>query len=233
MKSTTYTRLCTAWFILLLISFIGFSQTSKPTLQKEDYNRWQSLQSTIISNDGNWVSWSLGLVEGDDSLFIKSMTSGKSYAFKLASQLAFSEDSKWAAFRIGYSEDELEKKREKNETIKYKMKLLKLESGDEELFEDISSFSFNKKSDHVVMVTYPPKGNNTKGKDIILRNLKNKNTRNIGNVSEWAFNKEGDLMAYIIDAEGKRGNGVELFRLANYQVEVIDSDTSSYTKLTW
>ena len=113
------------------------------------------------------------------------------------------------------------------------MKLLHLETGKEELFEDISNFSFNKMADHLMMVAYKPEGSKTEGKDIILRNLENRKTRNIGNISEWAFNKEGDLLAYIIDAEGKKGNGVELFRLTNYQVQVIDSDTATYRKLTW
>jgi len=83
---------------------------------------------------------------------------------------------------LPYSEEEIEKKREKKETIKFKLKLLNLETGKEELFEDISSFEFNKKANHIVMVTYPPDGSKTKGKDIILRNLDNRKTRNIGNV---------------------------------------------------
>jgi len=233
MKSTFCKRILTGCALFIVIYTYTFAQTSKPTLTKKDYDQWQSLQSAWISPDGNWVAWSVGLVEGDDTLFIKSMLSDKRYSFKLGSNLQFSENSKWAAFRIGYSEDELEKKREKKETIKYKMKLLHLETDKEELFEDISSFSFNKRSDHLVMVTYKPEGSKTEGKDIILRNLDNRKTRNIGNVSEWSFNKEGDLLAYVIDAEGKKGNGVELFRLTNYQVEVIDSDTATYRKLTW
>lgn len=233
MKSTTCKRFITAGVLFLLVFSIAFSQTSKPTLEKEDYNQWQSLQSSLISPDGNWVAWSVRLVEGNDTLFIKSMSSDKSYSYKHGSVLQFSENSKWVAFRIGYSEDEIEKKREKKETIKFKLQLLNLETGKDELFEDISSFQFNKKADHIVMVTYPPKGSESKGNDIILRNLKNGKTRNIGNVSEWSFNKKGDLLTYIIDANGKKGNGVEIFRLENYQVDVIDSDTATYGKLTW
>lgn len=223
--------------ILLTIMFLAAttapSQDSLPTLQKKDYDQWQTLRQTWISEDGTWTAWRIDPVEGNDSLFIRNRNKDRSYKFALASNLAFTSDSKWAAFRIGYSDKELKKMREKKQPVHYKVKLLDLGSGREELFEDISSFRFSEGGGHLAMEGYAPKGASHKGKDLILRNLKNGRTRNIGNVSEWAFNKNGNYLAYIIDAEGKKGNGVELFRLAGYQVVGIDSDTATYRNLEW
>lgn len=219
--------------LLSLLSISLNAQSKLPTLTKKDYDQWQSLRGTWISEHGSWAAWQVARVEGNDTLYIKQTDGKNTYEFGLASNLQFSKDEKWAAFRIGYPEKELEKKREKNETIKYKMTLLNLETGDEEKFEEISSFRFSESSGHLVMVAYKPKGIKHKGKDIILRNLLTGQTRNIGNVSEWAFNKKGTYLAYIIDASGKKGNGVELYKLASDQLVGIDSDTSSYLNLAW
>ncbi len=215
---------CTVWV---------YSQNTKPTLQKEDYDQWQSIRAYGISPDGSWINYSIRPVEGNDTMYIKSARGEKLYSLPFGSGLAFSEDSKWAAVRIGYSDKETKKKKKKKEAVRYKMKLLNLTTGEEVLFEDIQSFRFSEDATHLGMKMYSPEKSKNPGSDLLLRNLKTGTTRNIGNVSEWGFNKKGDRLAYIIATEKKLGNGVELFDLGAYKVHVLASDTSTFRKLVW
>ncbi len=221
------------FFLLLIRPAVADSQDSLPTIKPEDARRWQNLQSAAISPDGNWVAWQVSPVEGDDTLYIKHVPSGICHTYALASNIVFSNDSKWAAMSIGYSEEVLEKMREKKEEIRYKLKLVNLSTDNTQTFENIQKFGFSENSSHLAMGTYGKKEDKHKGKDLILHNLITGGTRNIGNVSEWGFNKKGDLLAYIVDADGKQGNGVELFRLDNYTVTLLASDTTSFCKLAW
>lgn len=221
----------TLFFIVPLTNLLA--QDTLPVLQKKDYDQWQYLNRTSISPDGNWISYQISVVDGNDTLFLKSTRDTLHYAFAFGRNLDFSRDSKWAAVKIGYSEKEQEKMKEKKKTIHYKMKLVNLSSGDVEDFKDIRSFSFSRSSGHLAMRTYPPEKSKQKGSDLILRNLKTGVTRNIGNVKEWAFNKKGDRLAYVIDANNKLGNGMELLNLDDYNVTILASDTTTFNNLSW
>ena len=49
-----------------------------------------------------------------------------------------------------------------------------------------------------------------RGTDLILRDLKTGTELNVGNVSEWNFNKSGRYLALVIDAADQAGNGIQI-----------------------
>jgi dipeptidyl aminopeptidase/acylaminoacyl peptidase len=217
---------------LLMVTFITVNgQTPLPTLKTSDYAKWQTLQSFSITNDGSWVSWNVSLVDGDDTLYIKNVTSGKLYKYALSTGVTFSSDSKWAVFSVGFSEKQIEKMNEQKKPIKNKAKILDLTTGKERVFDNISSYSITKDANHLVMAGYIPE--NGKVRDLFLYNLKSGILKNIGNVSEYSVNKPGNRLAYIISAENKKGNGVELMNLDNNNIAFIDNDTCTYRSLVW
>ena len=55
-----------------------------------------------------------------------------------------------------------------------------------------------------------PSTTRAKRTDLILHDLKTGAEMNIGNVSEFAFNKSGKLLAMVIDAADQAGNGIQL-----------------------
>lgn len=224
------------WVGLLFISLqIGlFAQEAKPTLTVEDYQDWQNLSwANWISEDGQWMAYRVTLVNENDTLYIRSTDAQKEYKYAHANGPKFSADGRWVAIQQGFSPKKEEAMKKKKTPIQNKMILLDLDSGEDETFESISSFSISEDSKHLIMSTYPPKGSKAKGKDLIVHNLEKGTSRNIGNVSEWALNKKGNLLAYIIDAEKKRGNGVELFDLEKYSIQFLASDTTTFRKLAW
>lgn len=216
--------------LLFLFSQAGSAADTLKTIAEKDYAKWQNLGPGSLSGDGQWVSWRITLNEGDDTLYIKNPSASILYKYPLSSANVFSSDSKWAASRIGYSEKQLEKMTEEKKAVKYKTRLLCLESGTERVFENTESFAFTKDAGHIVLAGYTD-GNKTK--NIYLHNLKNGTTKNIGNVTEFAVNKAGNRLAYIINTADKTGNGVELMDLNNYNISFLNNDTSVYRNLVW
>ena len=221
--------------IVLIVVSVIYGKTSGqdtlPTVKPEDYAKWQTLGAFSISDDGNWIGWNVSLVDGDDTLYLKSPSSSKLYKYPLSTNLSFSDDSKWAAFRVGYSDKQIEKLTEQKKPVKYKAKLVELETGKERLFENISSFAITGDANHLIMTGYPAE--NSKNRDLFIYNLKTGTLKNIGNVSDYSVNKPGNRLAYIINAENKKGNGVELMNLGNYTITFIDNDTCTYRSLVW
>ncbi|RKY87703.1 S9 family peptidase [candidate division KSB1 bacterium] len=220
--------------VFILFSFsILFGQDKKKPITPEDYAQWQSIRRTAISENGDWIAYELSVVEMDDTLFVKNVSTDSTFRFALGTNPLFSKNSKWVAFRIGYSEKEMEKMRKSKKPIKMKMGLLNLENGKKIVFDDVNSFTFSDDGKYIAMKKYKAKGRKSKGSDVILRNLDEETELNIGNVSEYVFNKKGNFFACVIDAEGKSGNGVHLYNLKNNTVKVIDSGKASYSQLTW
>lgn len=221
-------------FLFLISSFTQLFSQEKPTLKIEDYQEWQNLaRSSWLSDDGRWAAYSVSLLNENDTLYIASTAGDKKYQFAFANNPKFSPNGSWLAFAQGISPQKEEKMKEKKQSVENDMILLNLETGDKETIEGISSFELSNDSKYVIMSTYAPKGSKLSGKDLIVRNLETGWSRNIGNVSEWALNEQGNLLAYIIDAEKKRGNGVELFNLEKNQISFLVSDTTTFRKLKW
>jgi len=216
-------------FILLPGSLV-LSQESKPCLSVEDYDSWHSLGQTSISPDGKWIAYSLDYVCGTDTLFIKQTQGDKTYEIPHGNRLAFTEDSKWAACLMGYSEAEREKMQEKKEEIRNKLVVICLADGEKKTIKDIQSFTFARNSIHLAMETYAGKDGR---KDLIIRNLEQGTHLTLGNVSEWSFNKPGTHLACLMNTEGHRGNGAHLILLDNYRIHILDSDTVNYRQLSW
>jgi fermentation-respiration switch protein FrsA (DUF1100 family) len=78
----------------------------------------------------------------------------------------------------------------------------------------------------------PPKY--TPGTDLILRNLHSGEVLDIGNVGDFAFDRQGHFLAWTVSSPDKSGNGVEYRDLASGAVRTLDSQPGAvYTKLAW
>ena len=216
---------------LCLISETLAGQAVLPTINAEICEKWQTLETFSISDDGAWVSWKVTLGNGDDSLYIKNPVSSKLYKYASSSDPVFSTDSKWVAFEVGYSKKQIEKMTEQKEPVQKKIKLIDLTTGKERLFGNISSFSLTNDANHLIMSGYSSEKSKTK--DLFIYNLRTGTIKNISNISEFSLNKPGNRLAYIISAENKKGNGVELMNLDNYINTFIDNDTCIYSNLVW
>lgn len=72
-----------------------------------------------------------------------------------------------------------------------------------------------------------------KGTDLVLHDLKSGAQINIGNVSEFTFNKNGKTLAMVIDAADQAGNGVQLRDMSTGVVTPLDTDKAFYERLAF
>ena len=221
--------------ILIALIFSGniFSQDKLPTLTHDDYEKWERLGQSQISPDGNWIFYQKSVIEGNDTLYIKSTLTDSVYKSAFSSGGIFSKDSKWLAYRIGFSKKKMDQMREKKQTVVYKMALFNLNTGKEEIIKDASSYTFSENSEYIILRKNKPKGSKAKGNNIVLRNLKTGKDYPLGNLSSYSFNKKGDYLAYISETDGNTGNAVILFDLAKYHVNILESDTVDFSQLRW
>ncbi len=224
-------RLLLSFLLLVCIDFTVTAQ--KKNLTPEDYTKWQSIGATDISPNGDWVAYQVTVQEDNDTMYVLNRVTNKVYKLEFSSAPEFSKDNKWLAYRMGLPFKEAEKLRDQSKPIEYKMGLLNLETGKKEIIQNISRFGFSRNGKFLAAYLAPPKENKDKGSVLLLKNLADSSTRTIGNVTEYAFNKKSDYLAYIVESANIAGNSAELFNLTNYSLKVIASDTLKFSKLSW
>ncbi|MEX2662156.1 MAG: hypothetical protein WD227_09500, partial [Vicinamibacterales bacterium] len=174
--------------------------------------------------------------------------------------IQFSDDSKWIAFTTTPSKAEATRLRRQRRPIQSSVTVLNLASGEKKEYPNIRRFAFaGEAATHIALHRAPaaaaggaapaaagggrgaapapggasPADSRPRGTDLILRDLSNGAELNVGNVSEFAFDRDGKFLATVIDAADKIGNGVQLRTMAAGTVSPLDTDTANYERLTW
>jgi len=171
-----------------------------------------------------------------------------------AATLRFSEDAKWVAFMVYPSRAESARLRRQRRPIQAKVQLLDLNSGKDITIENVRRFAFaGERGGWIALQKAQATGgapaapaapapggapaagasDRPKGADLILRELATGLDLNVGNVSEFSFDKSGRFLAFVIDAPEKAGNGVQLRNMESGVALVLDSDKASYERLVW
>ncbi len=164
--------------------------------------------------------------------------------------VALSEDSKWAAFLIYPNAKEAKALKKLKKPIQSKLALVDFATGQKTEFDRIRKFAFSgERPAAIALHRYPPVAapapggtpanapekddNKPAGSDLILYELATASEMNIGNVSEFAFDKRGDWLAWIVDAQDKISNGVGLRNMSNGVVLSLDNGKAVYKGLAW
>lgn len=231
MKKAASTTLM--FVVLLVFNSSVFAQDKVLTV--DDYDRWSRIVGAEISNNGDWMAYGLRPNGGDDTLHVVSLSNSEEYTIPLAQNVSFSDDSKWAAYTITVDEETRKKMTKSGDKIFSQAGLLNLETGEKYTVERSGGMEFSMDGRFWVVHREKPESDKSKhkGRDLIVRNLQDGTVINIGNVSEFAFNRKSTMLAYLIDASEKEGNGLYLKNLNNGALTTLDSDTASYTNLSW
>jgi dienelactone hydrolase len=171
-----------------------------------------------------------------------------------ARDLAISDDGKYAAFLAYPSAKEAKTLKKTKKPIQSRVVVVELSTGKKTEFEKVRRFSFSgERATMLAMLRYaasstnpaagapagpptpgaPPADDKPTGSDLILYEMASGNELNVGNVSDFSFDKKGNYLAWIIDAQDKIGNGVEVRDMASGMVMPLDSAKASYKGLTW
>jgi len=204
---------------------------SLPSATTKDYAQWHTMSPAVMSDDGNWIAWTLTMQENNDTLWVKHRLNGKSKSVAFGSQPSFSGDYAWLAVRIGVSYAEQEKLTEQKKSVEYAVGLIKLSDLTMETIKNVVRFQFSEDGKWLALTLGKPADSKAAGNTVLLRNLSTGLTRSIGNVTESAFNKASNRFAYLTNGGSIRT--VELVNLSSLATVVVSSDTTHYSKLTW
>ena len=177
--------------------------------------------------------------------------------------LAFSDDSKWLAFTTYPSHTEQQRLRRQRRPVNSSVSVVNLETGEKRDYARIRRFAFSgEAAKWIALHRQPaqpaagaaggrgeaPTGGRgaaaagagaqatpeaARGTDLILRELATGQEVNVGNVSEFSFTRDGKLLATVIDAQDKVGNGIQLRDLAKGTVAVLDHGEATYERMSW
>lgn len=216
--------------------FIGnhtlFAQQKVLTI--DDYAQWSRITGTQISTDGNWTAYTYSTNDDNDTLYVKALNTDTIYEIPNATRAQFSKNNQWVSYTI--SPNKNEQKKQKSRTPEpNKAELLNLSTGDKLTVGRAGKQAFSNNSSYWVVLRQKNREDKSehKGSDMVVHNLKNNTSLTIGYVTEFEFNKKASHLAYLIDSENKFGNGLYLFDLSSGENKAIDTDTLTYTGLSW
>src|SRR5262249_33154821 len=141
-------------------------------------------------------------------------------------------------------------------TPRNKVGLINVATGEKVEFENMRSFAFSGEAGSwLALHKYPPEGRTPQvatpaatggpspfgppsppaqvGADLLLHELATGSELNLGNVSEFVFDKKGQWLALVIDAQGQSGNGVQLRNMTTGALLPLDSAKATYRRLNW
>lgn len=231
---TVLARYVPFFFTLQVLATVAAAQQPRP-LTLEDYPRWARITEVNLSATGRWMSYAYAPNAGDTTLHIRDLTGSTVHTALNARGASFSRDGRWAGFLVRPGAAPAASGAARPAApVALRMQLLDLTAGTRSEIADAESFRFADNSRFVAIARRraDPAARHT-GADLIVRDLAAGSTRNLGNVAAFAFNPSGHLLAYVVDAAGKAGNGVYLLDPASGATQVLDSDTLRYAGLAW
>ena len=150
------TRLPLAFVCLALLEGQNKSRPPPPTTGSGKL--WfGGRRSGGLSPDGKWLAYGINRSNGNNELRLARTpiaNSLKPVAF--GSQPAFSADSRWVAYAIGYSEAQQDKLRKDKKPVHNKLGLTNLATGEQSEIEGIETFAFSPSGTFLAMRRYPP-----------------------------------------------------------------------------
>jgi dipeptidyl aminopeptidase/acylaminoacyl peptidase len=211
-------RLLLVALSLLALAPLSAQETgAKKPLSLEDYDRWRTVISTEISNDGEWMTYAYGHRVGEDTLQVRELDGEELFLIPGGKDPLFSDDSRWLAYQSSEGAG-----------------LLDLRTGEKKEWKNAAQFRFAEGSGHLAILKKPGDSEAAHtGAGLILKDLSTGGETLLGNTASFAFNKGGSHLGYLVDAGEKAGNGLYLLRLSSGAMEVLDSDTLRYSRLSW
>ena len=231
-------------------------------IELQDVFKWKRIAASDLSKNGAWFAYRLSPGEGDSELVVRSTSGETEHRFPVGERggaVAFSDDSQWLAFAITPTTEESERPGAERAPARNDVGLLNLASGEMTEIEDVQSFAFaGERGGWIALRRYPASGgggaapsgggpgagraggggggngdDRARGVDLILHELATGARLNIGNVSEFEFHDSGRWLVWIVDAEGKAGNGIQLRDMETGVIRILESGEARYSDLAW
>jgi dipeptidyl aminopeptidase/acylaminoacyl peptidase len=220
----------------------GRDPGARRVLAPEDYARFENLGATGFSPGAGWVSVVVSRFDDDGEVrLIPTGTGAAERVFAKATRAVFAEGDRWAAVVTGPGQAERQRMQASRTPVRNDLVLVDLAGGEAEdqLLEEIASFDFSPDGAWILLRRYPPTAANgegareTRGVDVLVRELATGMVTNFGNVAEAAWADDGAVLAMVVDARGQAGNGVRIFEPASGRIRTLHAEEARFSGLTW
>ncbi|RLD76956.1 MAG: hypothetical protein DRJ07_15440, partial [Bacteroidetes bacterium] len=206
------------------------------TVSPNDYSQWENIRGYRLSKDGNWLNYQINNGDLDNNIFIYNTNTNVKKEIKNADRAIFSDNSMWIAYTkamTGKEAKKLKKKKQKEKDKKSKKKpknigLINLKTNDTLEFKDVENFKFSGTESFIAMKRIKDKVNT-----LIVKNLVNNVEISFGNVSEYAWQDKGTLLAFVIKTKDSVGNAIQLYDPNTGNIKVLDHKKAVYQNLKW
>lgn len=248
MIRSTARRLSTLTILITALLVAPTAQQHR-TLSPDEYGRWEQLipQRAPLAPDGEWLVYGIVRSNGQNELRARSSGDSTPIAIPFGEQPSFSDDSRWLAYLIGFSEEQEAALRKEKKPLHKSLGILDLQTRNTLTLEGVESFAFSPRGTHLAMRRYAPESAGTAeskpsptdddelgpGTTLVVRELASGRDMTFGSVSEVAWQDEGTLLSMAITVAGGVGNGVQLLDTATGTLRVLDSSPSQYSGLVW
>ncbi len=210
------------FLVLFVASFSLFAQ--KPALDHSVYDSWKSLRAVTLPDNGDILMYTISPQEGDNELIIENIRTNKKISVPRATRAKLSQDhSKVIAVvkpLFKQTRDAKIKKTKKDDMPKDTLAIIDVVTGEIQKFANYKSHSCpDKLFSHIAFELTPKKEAPSKekkdakdgkkpqkatpAKELYVLNIQKGSIDTIKNVSSYKFNKEGNLLAYIVEPQKK------------------------------
>ncbi|MEE9361614.1 MAG: prolyl oligopeptidase family serine peptidase [Cellulophaga sp.] len=193
----------------------------KKQLTPEDYLLWESVFLRKISNNGEWVSYTIKYATDKDTLFVKNTKANVIYKIPNAHHSGtFSTNSKYFCYKV----------RGKSKSVGY----INLNTGFKTEIQEAINFVFSASGHYLaVHIGKDESVKETKQHSLLIVDLIKGTSHEIKNVSEYGFN-ENETLVYIVKNETSYFVALMNLKKTNEPPKIIASNPINYYhRLIW
>ena len=222
--------------LTLTLTFLAaalFAFAQKPALDHSVYDSWKSLRGVSIPQNGDILMYTIAPGEGDATLVIENIRTGVKTEVPRASRAKLSQDGSKVVATISplFSQTRAAKikKAKRDDMPKDTLAIIDVKTGKVEKYANYKSHNTpDKLNSYIAFELTPakekpapkkPAGEKPEGKDarkpekkepvkeLYVMNITTGAIDTLKNVASYKFNKEGDLMAYVVEPGKKDSTG--------------------------
>lgn len=216
---------------LVLTAFVLYAQ--KPALDHSVYDSWKTLRGISVPQNGDILTYMVSPGEGDMLLVIEDLKNNKKIEIPRATRATISQDGTKAVAVIkplfSQTRDAKIKKAKKDDMPKDTLAIIDIKSGEVKKYANYKSHNTpDKLYSHIAFELTPAKekpapkgkpeangekpaekkdakkdGKKAPVKELYVMDIKTFAIDTIKNVASYKFNKEGDILAYVVEPEKK------------------------------
>lgn len=226
--------------IFLMLPAVLFAQNGK--LSFDDIMKWEDISDTDISDNGEWLIYSVWPDRGDGEARVLGIENGNNFTIERGENPEVTTNGRWVGAYIKPPLKEQLQKSNDNKPVQG-FGLLNTENGESVEMDSVKSFSFSNDSRWLAVHFYQSKEieelkskNKELGTGLLLKNLESDSEITIPFVNEMSFDSTSSYLAYsVVDTSGTE-NGIYTIDLSseNLSPEPVQKDENGlYQNLSW